>query len=123
MEDMNMELKDITERLSEEQKKRLAEVKTEDDLKKLLIEDEELNKIAGGWYYKQGPGCFSPRTYFRSYGDNNCPKCGAPLTVMDYRCSNCGQTWYFSDDYLEKAYKPYEDAAAPFTPNEDSRVL
>ena len=48
MEDMNMELKDLTERLTEEQKKRLAEVKTEDDPKKLLLEDEELNEVAGG---------------------------------------------------------------------------
>ena len=91
-----MELKDLTERLTEEQKKRLAEVKTEDDLKKLMLEDEELNEVAGGWtyVYKNTPrGCFSARIWFRSSGDNNCYGCGAPLSREDKSCPKCGRTW------------------------------
>ena len=73
-----MELKDITDRLTEEQKKRLAEVKTEDDLKKLLLEDEELNEIAGGWDKEliAADGCYrTVREYIRiKFGDTIDPK-------------------------------------------------
>ena len=96
-----MELKDMTDRLTEEQKKRIAEEKTEDDLNKLVLEDEQLDEVAGGWYKTgQGPdGFFGPKVWVRKWGDNRCPECGAPLKPDDKSCIRCRTSWKFSDDY------------------------
>ena len=76
-----MEFKDITERLTEEQKKRLKEVKTEDDLKKLMLEDEQLKEITGG----AGGiiGCFQPN-------ETTCACCRSHKIFNFGRCSDCG---------------------------------
>ena len=105
---MNMEFKDMTERLTEEQKKRLAEVKTEDDLKKLLLEDEKLNKVAGGWFKRPSApgGCFRPEDrWVREWGwkDDYCPECGTMISRDVTRCPKCGTTW----DNIDYDYKYY----------------
>ena len=62
-----MNFNDLTNRLSEKQKQRLVEAKTQEDLdelftpSKLLLTDDQLGKVAGGTCSSYG-GCFRALT-------------------------------------------------------------
>ena len=86
-----MDTKDIIRRLTDKQKERLAGAKTEEDLKALALEDEELAKAVGGWNI--GGSCYQP--VFRELGDYTCYLCGTPIGPNDTKCPNpnCRAKW------------------------------
>ncbi len=80
-----MNFKDVTDRLSAEQKKRLRDAGTKEELDELFtgekteLTDDQLDEAAGG------AGCFRPKNT-----GPECPTCGMPVSSTTGTCPYCG---------------------------------
>ena len=88
-----MNYNDITNRLSEKQKQRLVEAKTQEDLDELFtpdkmsLSDDQLGAVAGGIW-----GCYHPSAIEGEENDYErweCPTCGQTGTPGTM-CGDCG---------------------------------
>lgn len=106
-----MNFKDITEHLSPEQKKRLKNAKTKEELdevftsEKMMLTDDQLGEVAGG-----AGGCFLPK--------HTCARCGWTGYFKDSKCGVCG--WQWGDILsLEEGPQPPD----PYAPQLPERIL